>query len=199
MIVGGGPSVKDVDLSQIGDRARVITLNNAWELLPAPDIIFFADTRWWRWHGADIPKDFGGRIVTVSKGDLPGGNERVFRLRKEHEGGLCTDPKGVYGRDSGLMAINLAHNLGASRIVLIGIDMRFTNGQAHWHPDHPIAAVESYYTQDFAPTYPPVIAQIQETGVEVLRVTPSALDFIPQVSLEDALSRPPRHRSDIYV
>ncbi|WGN97059.1 hypothetical protein [Bertelyvirus sp.] len=176
----------------------MITLNNAWELVPFNDIQFFADTRWWRWHGDKFPADYPARIVTVSKGDLPNG-ERVFRLRKEHEGGICTDPQAVFGRDSGLMAMNLAFNLGVGRIVLIGYDMRFTGGQGHWHEDHPIPGKESYYTDDFAPLYPPAVAKMQQVGVEVLRVTPSALDFIPQVTLEDALSRPPRHRSDLYA
>ncbi|AXQ69198.1 alpha-2;3-sialyltransferase [Caulobacter phage CcrBL9] len=199
MLIGGGPTVRDVDLSKIEGRARVITLNNSWELAPFNDIHFFADTRWWRWHGQKFPADYPARIVTVSKGDLGPGGERVFRMRKEHAGGLCTDPQGVYGRDSGMMAMNLAFNLGVSRIVLIGYDMRFTAGEGHWHEDHPIEAKESYYTDEFAPEYPPVVAQIEAAGVEVLRITPSALDFIPQVTLEDALSRPPRHRNDIYV
>lgn len=196
-IIGGGPSLKGFDLSPLKGRARVITLNNAWELVDFNDMAFFADMRWWRWNGANIPKDYVARLVTVAKGDL--GDPRIFRVRRSYDTPITKlAAGGISGPDSGSLAMNLAYHLGASRIILLGIDMQFQPGAAHWHPEHPVAADLTLYQDKFIPWYGPAIAEMAKANVEVVRCTPSALGFIPEMSLEEALNLPPRRRSDLY-
>lgn len=194
-IVGGGPSLKGMDLSGLDGRL-VVTANNAYQLVKEPDTIFFADTRWWRWHRERIG-EFRGRIVTVaSSRDF--GDARVCRMgrdyshTKEEGPALSRDPTALCGADSGYMAINLAYHYGVSRIVLLGFDMGFVNGEAHWHPDHPIATPESHYVDRFGPLYPALVDALKKENVEVIRCTPSRLDFIPEVPLADALALPDR-------
>ncbi len=198
VIIGGGPSLRGFDLTPIKGRARVITLNNAWELVDFNDLTFFADVRWWKWHGDKFAADYPARLVTVSKAEL--GTERIFRVRRSYDEPMTmARDNGISGPDSGSLAMNLAYHLGASRIILLGIDMGFDGSVGHWHEEHPIASQASYYTDKFLPFYRPLIEKMAEANVEVVRCTPSALDFIPQLTLEEALSLPPRNRSDQHV
>ena len=45
-IIGGGPSLAEMDLSPIHSRP-VIGVNNAYALGPWVDVIFFGDAHWW--------------------------------------------------------------------------------------------------------------------------------------------------------
>ncbi len=199
-IIAGGPSVKNVDLSLLKGR-KIMTVNNAYSLVK-PDVIFFADGRWWKWHKDNIALDFPGRIISTQKVAAHLADPRVCRMGRDYrftQGGpaLSLDQTLLAGPDSGYMAINLAVLMGVSRIVLIGYDMGFTEGQAHWHEDHPIKTNESDYLNIFAPKYPALIEAVKKHGVEVYRVTPSRLDFIPQVTLEETFQMPKRQRSRV--
>jgi len=184
VLIGGGPSLKEVDVTQVKGRAVVITINNAIELAPWSDFHFFGDFRWWRWYGQVFPADYRGTLLTTSRANLNDG--RVRRLERDYSR-FSQDPNKVYGYDSGMLALNLAALLGAKKIVLLGYDMAFPNGESHWHPDHETPSDEDNYIKKFAPAYAPAVAHLQEARVQVVRCTPSNLSFIPQVSLEEAL------------
>lgn len=202
-IVGGGPSVADVDLTLLEGK-RVIAINNAFRLLPNADILFFADTRWWRWYGSEVPHDFKGHIISVCKMADHYRDPRVLRMNRDYRYDtrdpkrnpdpvyLSEEPNTLSGPDSGYMAINLAYHYGVKRIVLIGYDMGFTNGEAHWHEDHPVVTPETNYVNLFAPHYPHLVDALTKRDVEVIRSTPSRLDFIPEVPLAEAVRLPDR-------
>lgn len=186
VLVGGGPSLKDIELSAVQGRAVTITVNNAINLAPWSDFHFFGDRRWWRWHRDDISAAYAGRIITAScASDF--GDGRVLRMDKAYEG-FSHEPHRVFGIDSGMMAMNLAYLLGAKKIILLGYDMSFApDGESHWHPDHEVPSVLRNYVEKFAPQYPEAVKELTRLGVEVVCATPSAMTFIPQVDLEAAL------------
>lgn len=186
-IVGGGPSLRSVDLALLEDR-HVIAVNNSYQLLPKAEVIFFGDARWWNWHGKDIPDDYPGRIITIAGARYV--NSRVCRMGREFQLPLSDDPKYLSGWDSGYAAINLAYLAGASRIVLLGFDMGFTNGEAHWHEDHPEQTPESNYTNLFAPMYPGLVEALEKTGTQILLATASKLSCIKRVELVEAVGYP---------
>jgi hypothetical protein len=197
VVVGGGPSLLDLDLTPLrASDTPVIACNNAFRLVPWAQVIYFADSRWWRWNGPDVDME-SGKYRVVTAGGAVFDDERIQRLRREYNIALATEPNAVAGPDSGSMAINLAYHYGASRIILLGFDMRFSEGQAHWHEDHPVATPESNYTNLFAPKYPDLIQALAERDVEVIRSTPSTLTFIPEVPLAEALALPRRFRPDV--
>lgn len=206
-IVASGPSLQGRDLAGLAGR-RVITINNSFRLVESPSVIFFADTQWWRWHGKDVPVEAPDtKVVTTASASHRFLAPNVLRMgrdyRYEFRGrdpsqivSLSDDPCLLSGPDSGSMAINLAYHFGVSRIVLLGYDMSFPGGQSHWHEEHPTPSKEHNYTNLFAPTYPGLIAALGKRGVEVIRATPSALDFIPEVRLDAALALPDRRRKN---
>lgn len=207
-LVGGGPSLSRLDLSPLDARAphqRVITINNAFRLIARPDVIFYADTRWWGWHGKDVAEDFPGRIISTCSASIRFLDPRVLRMGRDYRYDLRSrmaeeivpltdEPTLLSGPDSGSMAMNLAYHFGASRIVLLGFDMGFSGGESHWHPDHQIPSVEANYTDLFFPHYPGLVTALQKRGVEVIRCTPSRLAFVPEVSFAEALALSARQR-----
>ena len=84
-LVGGGPSVRDVDLSQI--RGRIIAINNSWELVPHADVLYFCDEKWWRWHGGRVMAGFEGCYIVTPSQDIPDPRGRLVKL---------TGPTGLY-------------------------------------------------------------------------------------------------------
>lgn len=190
-ILGGGPSLRDVDLSCLKNQ-RVIAVNSSLRLWPAAQFLMFYDRRWYSWNKRDVDA-FAGQVVTgspASRRDSQRADRKMHYLERVIiEGGLAEKPTEVTGLDSGMQAINLAFHLGARRIVICGFDMRFApDGRSHWHPGHPIPAAEGNYQHRFTPQYRPVFDWLAARGVELVHGTPgSALDFIPYVPLAEAV------------
>lgn len=62
----------------------------------------------------------------------------LCRMPSENLKGLGSTPWLIHqGGNSGYQAIGLAHQFGASRVLLLGYDMQRTGGKSHWHGDHP--------------------------------------------------------------
>ncbi len=80
--------------------------------------------------------DFRGRKITQDKEASEKYSIEYYESRKGQ--GISTDNTYInQGSNSGYQAINLAYNLGAKRIILLGYDMQFSGGKAHWFGDHP--------------------------------------------------------------
>ncbi len=185
-IIGGGPSLRGVDLLPLRGKAITIAVNNAYELAPWAEYHLFGDRRWWEWHGSKFPADFQGKIISTSRASF--NDPRILKMDKTF-GAFSKVPHSLYGVDSGTQAVNLAAHLGARRIVLLGFDMGFApDGEAHWHADHKIPSVETNYIRKFLVQYEAVVLPaLASRGVEIVRVTPSRLTMIPQLSMQEAL------------
>ena len=63
--IGSGPSLTAEDVDYCRGRAKVIAINNAYQLAPWSDVLYACDGAWWDWHqGAP---DFGGIKVSSTK------------------------------------------------------------------------------------------------------------------------------------
>lgn len=185
LIVGGGPSLKGFDLSPARLAGFTIAVNNAYRLVPHAEVLFFGDRRWFRWHEAEVMA-WPGQVITSSAAVFNTG--KVQRMGKLYDKPISDDRSRLVGIDSGCQAVNLAYHFGARKIVLAGFDMDFAeDGSSHFHNDHQTPSDRKNYVDKFTPQYPPLIAALAERGVEVVRCTPSRLDFIPQVDLGLAL------------
>ncbi len=137
VVVASGPSAKDVPLSLGKGRAKFIAINNSVLLAPWADCLYACDWKWWRkhrwlWEGAKCPLLVSQDRIAVEV--FP----RIKRVNAKRAcealqfaamGEIC------WAGNSGLQAVNLAAQWGASRIVLVGFDMRLDHG-AHWHGKH---------------------------------------------------------------
>jgi hypothetical protein len=186
-ILAGGWSLTQADVDACRDRARVIAIKNTIELAPWADVLYACDSKWWKaWPET---ASFAGPKYGL---ETVRGRADVTVLRQGVQSGLEEDPGALAtGQNSGYQAINLAVHLGASRIVLLGYDMRpSSNGQHRWHVTH------RYHNGIIAPPYQQflrhfasLIEPLARLGVSVINATPSsALDTFPKMTLAEALA-----------
>lgn len=147
-ILGGGQSVKDIDLSNLKNE-NIIAINMAFRLCE-PSIIYGMDARLWGWiekgqmdAGDDI-KFLNSKAVKVwsdiTAAPLP---EDIIIAPSIMRPGISTNIReGVAcGTNSGFGALNLALLLGAKEIYLIGYDFYGTR----WHKGYPQGGQETMY------------------------------------------------------
>jgi len=185
-ILGGGPSLRDVDINQLRGR-RVIAVNNAYKLGDWIDVLFFGDRRWWHWH-KDALLNFAGLKVTTCEHHLDKPGIKVVK-RRNSPFGISTDPGIlIWNLSSGACAINLAFHFGVKRIVLLGFDMQKSGDKHNWHDDYgPRHSGFNPYPR-FMRRFSNIAADLKRYNVECLNATPdSAITVFPRVKLEDLL------------
>jgi hypothetical protein len=187
-LIGCGPSLKGMDLAPLADHGRVIAINDSFLLAPQADVLYFCDLKWWKGRKEQVAERFKGRYIVTLGNMVPG----VCSLRCTGPSGLETDPGGLrHGSNSGYQAINLAYHFGASRIVLLGYDMRVSNGDLHWNPRPERQDADSFQRtlqNVMLPRFQTLVAPLRDAGVEVLNCTPgSALECWPKMDLWEML------------
>lgn len=161
--VGTGPSLTRDDLAFCRGKAPLIVINDAYQWAPWADVLYACDDKWWLWHkGAP---SFQGKKYTLSTSKWAG----VEPLRNVGRTGLSLDPSGLCtGHDSGYQAINLAVLFGATKILLLGYDMRgdhcFGSHRDKSRPNFPLS-LGAYQT---------LLGPLQAAGVEVVNCNPAS-------------------------
>lgn len=135
VVLASGASMNE----QVAEQVRghpCIVVNRTVEFAPWADMLYAADSKWWRNHPPAM--QFAGIKVSCEPskdfayGDPP--PKSVHTLRVTGESGFDPDPSCIRtGQNSGYQALHVAVHTGASRILLCGFNMQ---GQ-HWHGRHP--------------------------------------------------------------
>lgn len=186
-IIGGGPSIQNLDFDRLRGRARVIAVNNAGITRATwADVLFWADTRWLLWN-ADQLDNFKGKYLVTRKQpfqrldldikylDYLGGSSPRLSKRPTCVGGWC----------GGSSAINLAHLFGSRQTFLFGFDMTPGN----WHTAHRKDPVPGQHRNKFVPTLEAMAIQLAEAGHEIYNTNPrSALRCFPFIPIEELLA-----------
>lgn len=137
--IGGGTSLTIDDCYYACERVDgIIGINDAYRIYPAVHILYACDHKWWGWHydkvklEASLAKRVTGqRQAKVEYPDL-------HLLKIAHNPGWSDKPDTLHaGGHSGYQAINLAILTGASRIILLGYDMKPSGLRSHWFGNHP--------------------------------------------------------------
>lgn len=180
--IASGPSLTREDVEAVRGKARVIVVNNSYQLAPWADVLYGCDARWWKWHNG-APEFHGMKFaLTGDAAKWPG----VKVLGRGSSQGLSLDPAKVcLGGNSGYQAINVAVLMGAVRIVLLGYDMKVgERGKQHWHADHPMKMRSPYTT--FQRAYQTMVKPLTQAGVEVVNCSrETALTCFARRSLAD--------------
>ena len=119
--IASGPSLNARDCELVRAAGLpTIAVNNSWQLASWCDHLYAGDLAWWDANVDGIPhapKRWSCTRQAVAKHGL-----------NWHE---------KYGEfNSGLRAIELAFELGADRVLLLGYDCTVQGG-THWHGNHP--------------------------------------------------------------
>jgi hypothetical protein len=205
LVVASGPSltaevVHKVRMTRWLKQWRAIVVNDVYKLLPRADVLYAADNGWWNLHGKC--EGFHGEKWSTHETDPnPGiihGNDKR-KIAEEYGINLVRgldgdefsfDPSVIrYGSNSGFQAVNLALLFGATRIVLVGFDMRHVGGKAHFFGDHPapLGRLKTGEYERFCVRFERAAKKLPK-HISIVNATPnSALKCFPMMSLEDAV------------
>lgn len=186
-IVAGGPSLRDMDLSGLAapPAPPVIVINDAYRLVPAADVLYFCDYKWFRWH-CDAVEAWPNLVLTLAF-QAAAACPSIHWLRTGPAEGLAESRDTLNtGRNSGFQAINLAVHAGAKRIVLIGYDMALGKGGAsHWHDGHPGPPHRAQLFETWRPYFAGLAEPLRERGITVINATEGgALDCFARRPLD---------------
>ncbi len=182
-LIGGGPSLKKVDLEPLQKiQDRVIVCNNAYKLFPYAFNSHHADYIWWDWHKDvyfDIYKGPNPTTHGIGAGSRNAYPEQMRRFRKpDGKGGgqLSDNFPIVYGFCAGMHIINIAYILGASRLILLGYDLKAgAEGETQWHNEHQRETTTVHWTKTMLPEFDYVARHFEETGaVKVFNANPDS-------------------------
>lgn len=203
LVLGSGPSLTKADVDYA--RARVdctIAINDAYLYAPDATALWAADDKWLvKWHqGCVAPHIHHEKKYPAFTGQLKFCLSKtpyadVLTVRRGPRDGLCLEPdKVALGSNGGHQAINAAVHFGATRIVLLGIDMKpgkiFRDGQ--WRQsDH----FWGRHADDTKPPYEvclslmaTMVEPLKKIGVKVVNCSPdSALKCFQMQPLREAL------------
>lgn len=214
ILLGGGASLSPdqfacVKAARDTDAVRVIAINDSYLCAPWADVLYAADSHWWKWHTEGVAKPaigltalqvrvrfetFHGERCSIWNTGQNIVDTDVHLLRNFHGDtnghGLSDDPeKLVTGWHGGYQALNLAILAGARTVILLGFDGRpAADGHAHWHGGHPRPTPQAAY-EHYRRAFSAGEAAIEAAGVKVINCSQgSAIDSFPKMGLEEALA-----------
>lgn len=193
VILATGPSLNQTDVDYVRGKARVMAINDAHRLAPWADVLYSSDRRWWN-HYKGVPEFQGVKYGIGSgvgkKNPFPLKWAGVDVLRNTGYHGIDVKPDSLRnGRNSGYAAINLAVHLGATKILLLGYNMSYRGGKAHFFGDHPAPLPQSAgLYPGFRRNFESMVKPLSELGVSVINCThETSLMAFPRKALRDVL------------
>lgn len=211
VLLGGGPSltleqVAHVEAAHLIGKCRAAAVNDAYLVAPWADLLYAADSHWWRWQAEarakpgfpsarvrEIFEAFAGERCSISNSGANIADERVHLVKNAHGSvkgfGLSLDCRRVVtGWNSGFQALNVAVLAGAKKIALLGFDgAPAKDGRTHWHGGHPRptpAAAFPLYAQAMSHAE----RQLADAGVRVVNCSPgSAIDAFPKMDIREVI------------
>lgn len=178
-----GPSLTQADVDTVRGRVdAVIAINDAYKLAPWADVLYACDYKWWRWHKG-VPS-FPGVKYTLAR-DAARLWPAIHLLRRLNDDGWTTDPTGLTtGSNSGYQAIILATHFGATRVILLGYDMK----GVHFFGKHPDQSKPPFAL--CLKKFKTLATPLKQAGVQVMNCTrTTALDCFPTMDLRAALEQ----------
>jgi hypothetical protein len=192
VVMASGPSlnaeqVECVHQARSKDQCRVMTINTTFRVAPWADVAYGGDTLWWSKHAAEARKVFKGELWTQD--NVAAARYQLKRVRGTPRDGLGTCEIHQNG-NSGMQGVNLAYLWGATRILLLGFDMKEgPNGEKHHHPDHPKPLIQKQLFREWIHKAEKVAKGLSEHHTQVVNCTPgSAMRWFPMSTIEKELA-----------
>jgi hypothetical protein len=186
-IVGAGPSAKSAGVDQLRGHAKVVVVNESYQLCPWADVLYGCDVKWWNSRN---PQFDGLKLCYDSTLALfhVGINKIMIR---ESSDVILVDKAGVVGAGgcSGFQALNLAVQFGARKILLVGFDMR-SDLDTHWHGRHlpPCGNPSQINFDRWKKSLDGSFEKLTTLGVRVINCSPvSTLTSYPKMTIAEAL------------
>jgi tetratricopeptide (TPR) repeat protein len=209
-IVGGGPSLREVDLSPLRGRVHTVAINATATVLPWSDVAVTHDAS----HLAERFRGYPNLVVAGlpldalrTRGRLPG-----FELRRRLVTDRLSELADVLhsgGHTSAHTALGYAHLLRPRRSVLFGVDLtEFWGPNDYWHgamDEHNRrrfdeltgratwdrwSAYRARKLEDAPAVFASTLPQLEAAGTQVLNASPvSAVTCFPRLAPEEGIAR----------
>lgn len=137
VVMASGPSMCQEDADYVRGKAKTIVVNTTFRLAPWADFLYSNDHDWMETHLNEIGRTFQGEVVCGHSAYQRDHVVDYVPFDKLAKGLKAADGSIAWGMNSGAAAISFAHRLGASRIIMLGFDQGWTNGNPRWHGRHP--------------------------------------------------------------
>jgi len=168
-VLATGPSMSQAVADSVRDRCRVVAVSDSYRLAPWADALASTDGKWWKANLEAL--DFAGQKFTAAPSFIA--LEGVERLTVDT------------GTNSGLLGLMVAIKLGATRVLLCGLDLHSPGN--HFFGKHPAPLRSS--EQRHLELHKRQFRAYRPRGVEIINCTPgSALDVYPMGDLENELN-----------
>jgi len=152
--------------------------------------------------------NFGGLKISAAGKFSEKRYTSIYHLYKNNKEGITkkNDEVSWASRNSASAAISLAYHLGATRIILLGIDLQTTNGRAHWHAGypnklktptiaqlrrgmkHPLLKKDPPFNKHMK-GYPLIAKDAEKLGIEIINASPeSRLTCFKKMSVQEILN-----------
>lgn len=139
--IGGGASLRGLDLDGPLAGHPVIGCNDAMLRYACARIGAFGDWGWWQRRGSELE---GSGVEAWSNCNAAREVPGVNWLRKSARMSKSPDAAAWWG-NTGYLALQLALLWGPREIVLLGYDMRLVDGRSNWHDDNPSSPTSRTY------------------------------------------------------
>lgn len=158
-IIGGGPSLKDVDFDLLQNEIT-ISINDAYAWFPNTTAIYWVDDSWAS-ENYDRLKEHNCKLLFTSKfaqhisytvNNDPRTMLDASILRRTGDFGYAPEADCVMGNNSGTQVLNLCINMKPKTIVLLGFDMTHKDGKSHWHDMPRLPIQPRIYNNLFIPS-----------------------------------------------
>jgi hypothetical protein len=186
-ILASGPSLSAEQVELVrAHKLPCIAINNSVVLAPWADALFAADVSWWcRYQSVGLA--FQG-LKTTTHDSVP--FEQVKLLRPTGFKGYDHTPGTIRtGINSGYQATHVAMQAGASRILLLGVDMSVKHG-VHWHGSHPegMSNPDERILPRMREYWETLVPHAKLNRVAIYNCSPiSELECFPKVALENCI------------
>lgn len=178
-VMASGPSLTHEVCNKVRGHPAIV-VNASVMLAPLAPVWFFTDSSFYEAH-RELVAAWPGEVITMSKAAKRELGDRVKRVKGEGDPSLpfaTFPPLGSevirQGRTSGHTSIALAIALGASRVTLLGFDMRVVDGREHCHTEYSGDRDLSLYAADYVPAFAGWRAAAERASVDIVNCTPGS-------------------------
>lgn len=159
-VLASGESMNQEVADSVRGKCKVIAVSDTWQLAPWADALVSADAGWWR---VKAPKFEGPRYTMANLPDM----EKI---------------DAPMGTNSGLLGVMVAVKLGATKVLLLGVDLHGT----HFFGNHPLPLRNP--KPDRMEIFKRQFAEYKPKGVQIFNCNEkSSLTCYPMARLGDHL------------
>lgn len=185
-VCGTGPSWRTTDLESLRGK-RFIAVNSACiRLLPyatKDDVLYFTDNAWNENRPA-LAATWPGPVITANRNVKIRLGDKVRYIDVTALSTRMAVRADYSQASSAHIAASLACDMGAAKVLLVGMDCRSVAGSSHGIDNYP-ACDDLLFTNRFLPGWAGLVEAFKRRGTDVVNVTPgSAIEGYRRSTLE---------------